>query len=1279
MMQKLPGLLPTILLTLAACSGSAKRVDKPFGIEPTTPEGAAMVSFFQGDVNAAATKAESADNGPTGRFARAEVYYAQGDVERAFDEWSKMLVAAPEHPLTRIAASRIYGARDEVTDVEARMVPLFEKLDYPRLHPLAKVYVSLLHQTLAYRQWSRSSSEEPFDADRFGFAARWLMTPSISPWRLTDFDTKFEPETAAHLAPKYLSPTTAKDVEANRDEVEPYWTSSITIYPGFRGTGVHYLESFATLEGSTPRDYWLYGNFAGATKVFVDGQLVFDRREDGYQTGKRMRMVRLTPGTHRILVKMAYQAGYRDWFDLVFMPADRGADEADLEFATGCLPDRQLPNCHEGGATPGAKVVLRTEEQLPSDLEPVLVDPEKVTTATDIGLWVTMIASHYDGQNEFFAPAWKELEGRRPKFAAGHALWAEQVQTLWQVPSRLRDARALQALRHAHELAPNSLKFATDLGRWLAKQGEEKEARAMLEKARDAARTADGRLRSSEPLETWAAHLGSQGWETQAEQAWRDVLAVDPSNCIAAESLQKLLYGRSSYVAPPKITKRHDHCPSLHSAWVEQQPSNHDARLALARRDAGRYPLRGDYHRNYASLLKQLGKDGAAKEAMRKGLELDPDSAALWAELADQKFADGDTDGAVKLLEQYKRREGNSAWITWKIAAMTGEIPLRDLMPDGRAEAVKVVRDGQDRSLSNDEAYFAVDFAARRYFPDGSKITLTHTVVRVMTKNAIDRYAEQNVPGNARILLARTIKQDGTVRVPEETAGKSTLSMPGLAEGDFVEMAYIEWDGPNEPPHHVEGIRFFFKMADISTLHSEYVVIGDIADFMRMNDAPKTERFDYQGLPAVRFLAKNNPRPRDEPRTVSIEEYLPWVQMYRQGQRFDDVEVFRRDTREAVLDSSKTDAAFESFLKSVTPGAEGPEHGSREWLKDIFYRVSAHIPDPNISPRAFNTDVNHAVLEKDGNSMLLFKVVLDRLGVENDVYLVRSKYQVPDVYPIREYEKYSEVVLRTVVPETKEVVWLSPDGPDAMFNALGPTVVGQPAICATCADSKRETVPTDGFRAFGQSVRAKGKLDAKGDLQGTVTYQFEGVSAHAIRAGLRARTDETSRIKFADSLAASLFPGAAAKRYGIENELAPDEPLRFVVEFERPGFARDGGNGTYQIETRLFREALASGFAALPQRTTPLFMGYAQNNDYRFELDIEGFENIQILGRTGEQRFDSPHGSYRRSTTLNGKKLVVESAIETDIQRVGVGEYPAFQKWALDVEQSSGLLVRLGQ
>src|SRR5581483_16180 len=74
----------------------------------------------------------------------------------------------------------------------------------------------------------------------------------------------------------------------------------------------------------------------------------------------------------------------------------------------------------------------------------------------------------------------------------------------------------------------------------------------------------------------------------------------------------------------------------------------------------------------------------------------------------------------------------------------------------------------------------------------GSAWMYQHSLVEVFDKKGIDAAGEVDIPRGADLLELRTIKRDGHSVRPELADRKSIVSMPSLAEGDAVELAYVQ-------------------------------------------------------------------------------------------------------------------------------------------------------------------------------------------------------------------------------------------------------------------------------------------------------------------------------------------------------------------------------------------------------------------------------------------------------------------------------------------------------
>ena len=98
--------------------------------------------------------------------------------------------------------------------------------------------------------------------------------------------------------------------------------------------------------------------------------------------------------------------------------------------------------------------------------------------------------------------------------------------------------------------------------------------------------------------------------------------------------------------------------------------------------------------------------------------------------------------------------------------------------------------------------------------------------MRVQSQEAVDENGEFSMPEGARLLTLHTVKADGTRLEPDAIAGKSSLSLPNLAPGDYVEFETVRGESPSVGfPGGYLGDRFYFKSFEVPFDHSELVVV----------------------------------------------------------------------------------------------------------------------------------------------------------------------------------------------------------------------------------------------------------------------------------------------------------------------------------------------------------------------------------------------------------------------------------------------------------------------
>lgn len=1286
-----PAALVLVVGVVSACAPTPL-VDDPYQFDDQHDSAADYQRWFDGetpDLEAPAT--------PEEWFLAGESKFWDGDYQGAYSAYVTMLQDHPGHALNRFAAERLNRMRNEIPDFAQRVTADLEDVSYHREETLTRVEMARLSYRASRHQWHRSEAGEPFDFRHAGLIDTWSATPALSPWPMLDFDEPMAPETSDRLSRQYRSPLVAGADPANWEPTRVISVDGLRDRLRLGSRGVYYLEAQLQVEpdpdpevdADEPREITVSGRFPGPARVWIGDQELLEDGNDDYETAWLLRQVELEPGTHRVLVKLGYDPSVADWFELLWIP------ESGPVFGDAGI------NSHHRVDEPDGTVRARGPAHGAQELEPVRPALDELEDISSPMLYAAAVGAYTSGATQLFSAAHEALMERHPEFAPGFVLASWQVRTRADLPPETRESRAISQLRRAQQLQPDNLMVLVELERRLRDSGSDEEYRQLVQRARQIAIGAgegsteqeefNGQARHNpprlRPLVAWAEYLDRQGWSTDAEQAWQQVLDVDDGSCRTMRRLHRLYRDRHYLPEPGQLSEHADSCPWLVDRWLQDQPGRLDERVELAQRQAQRYPYNVARQIDLASVLRADGRRDDAAQVLDEAIDRMPWQRRLWEERIELVLGDGDDDLAEKLLDEVTYRAGRSARLEWLRARLNDEMPLEPFLRDGRQAALEEVRrtgegdavdklddaDQADQAMVLDDAYYVVDFTGRKYFEDGSAWSLTHQVVRVMTRGAIDDYAEMSVPGGAELLKIRTIKEDGEVRIPDGVTGDSTLSMPGLSRGDMVEIAYLQFEPASRVASRINGRRFYFQMPDVSSRLSEYLVLGaDELEFESANGAPEPESVEFNGVQGVRFVAEDIRRPRSEARRVSSQDYLPWVREIRDGVDGHMLDYERRYMSNAIRTSARmapyVEEAFEQWLGAAVDEVDVDD----ETVKRLFYEASDWFR--SAVPGRFSVDVVHALQRRRGSPLVAMYLALQQMDVNADIYIARTDEQPQNIQRVGEIDRYPRAVLRVEMPDSGEVKWVKPDRRTAMFGALAPEIVGENAICISCDSYREETVTMDEQLRPRRHIDLEATLDEEGTLTGTMSYEMKGVRAARVRSALRGRTEQQDRQDYFERVLTDQLSGADLTGYQVHNEEESAEPLRFDIEFQRTGFARDSSDGLV-VDRPLFRESMQRVYAREATRRTPLRVGYEREQSYRVRIELP--EQMGLDVDDVEVVAESSFGDYERRVRGDDNVFAIDASIRLPRQRVEPEDYDRFRDWTRTVEESGRVWFRV--
>ena len=1252
-------LLAAILLTFTACTGAQRVADRPVGPPPFGPDLRPQGIDARDDnpwqrwaVASDTSGAEAAfslafDGAPDAlsRFGRAEVRLHQASFEDGFADHLALLRTTPEDPLARWSAIRLWQLRDVVPTWSEDVAGVLSALEGKQLDPATRGYLGFLALHVAYARSRQTGTPTVFDGAPLGFAQPWTLIEPLTVFPYEGWDRALDPIGD--------DPVLAEQVKlaGYTRKVRPVVFDGPGGTVQFQFTGAHLLESWMSLEADTEVVAQLYTE--SRAEVKLDDTVLFARPPLSGVTQRRFgEVMTLGKGAHRLRVKVGTTTGSES-FTLLLTPTD-GRPLAATFTARPASASPTLGTLTRAAAAPTATFFPDL------DLDGAYGHP--------ILLWLLAVASQEVGDLATARDALTQLQDRTPRFPMLPMTWARVAQEDAEAAPQTRLERALGFYREAANLDPAALAARLELATLLSDLGQTDESLTLLD--------ALEQERPTSFIVDWTRfqHYRDKGWTAQAQEALRQAMAVNPSDCRLVnaqwEQWERLQNKPAEEDLPPEFF-------GCDTTW-EQLARTYDVPRgafdkALSRFDvlAARNPGLIAYQLQRATLLRRLGRSEEAQRLYDAIAAVSNDPSEIRLQQTDALVADGKTKEAERLLTRLLSTAPGDYSLRRRLDELQRSPVLAELRVDGDA----IIRRYLEHPLGEDaSAAYVLDYAGTRVYEDGASLTVTHNIIRVNNKDGIDQFGEVEIPGNALLLMVRTLKPDGRGLEPEFIEGKPTISMPNLEPGDFIEYAYLQGeDAGLLRRDSYRGFRFYFNIFDAPLLHSEYVIelpasFEPVIDVR--NGAPTPTVTERDGFKRYRFLVEEGPRASAEPNAVAGAEFLPSIRVGHHTALVD----YQRAWRDQMLANTEPTDRLRRIVASIRAAVARAGEVSQLRLAHVLYDVViATLTDDDSG--LFAQPAAYVVTATSGDRLIVLKTLYDIAGIDNEVVIARTFGSDPTDSSVPEIESYTLAVLHARVDG--EDLWLDPTNNHTLFRYINPIIQGADGLTLAAVDGSgaeadkalHVTVPRLDPGTDQHDVDLRIVIDANGDATGTATESFLGADAALYRRIFDRYTDRDKlRQDFAQGIAES-FPGARIDTFEIKNQKNPGAPLSITYTFVSPGLARVDGKSLVLDRVQL-PASLSSTWATLPERKLAMNILEAMHITFSMRYTFpEGYAATSLIQTVNTQ---TPFGSYRQDTfeVGGGNTVRCKRTVVLPIQRVAPEDYPAFRSFAQEVDQA---------
>jgi tetratricopeptide (TPR) repeat protein len=1005
-------------------------------------------------------------------------------------------------------------------------------------------------------------------------------------------------------------------------------------------------------------DYDLVLDYDGEARVALDGSAPL-RHGSALRAGPRTSAfaVRLGAGRHELELRVATEGG-RAELALLLLPraaAGEGARFVDPRAAGGAK------------ATP----VQFLHEVPPAD-DPFAA-PE---VAALVDLARASAADRAGELDEALARA-ARLDAR-PRFAAGRALSATIARNDPTRPGGFARDAARARLRAAVGVDPLAARTWQTLA---ALDLEDEHAREAIDDAREATKAAP---RWWAPELVLAHALRARGLERDADRALdravekAGALATQP--CLLVEAQLRRTEERRDLAAQARLEDTLAACDATSEVRIDRLRARGDlAGAAKALRAALRLaPDREDLTGDLAQVLWAGGHRAEALSELAGLVAREPRDPFLRVRLADAQAAAGQGATARQTVRNALTMRPDAAEVRRAARVLGVPLPLDAHRLDGRA-VIRAFEDSGRKYAA--PAVVVLDRSVTRVFPDGAQMTLTHEIVRVQSKDAIDRWAEVEVPPGAEVLALRTHKPDGTTREPEEIAGKETVSAANVAIGDYIEWETLETRGPSGAfaPGFLSE-RFYFQSFDAPLDRSELVLVTPRAvtpelDARAGAPAPR-ETFDPDGARVTTFVAANVPQLFAERAAVPAIEFVPSVRAGG-GVTFS---AWARYVEEQLYGTLRTSPALRERARTLAKAA-GTQSAER-----LAAAVVAWVAENVEAVDDLRDAASTTLVRGRGNRLALMLALLREVGVPARAVLARSRVvaETDAPTPPLELDDFSEAILEIELPPAEKGgaarrVWADPRLRHAPFGYLPPSLDG--ARTLALADGRFGVARSTGTPDHRQ-VDVTIRLDEQGGGIAVATEELTGWPALEWAELVDRFGADRARLRqdFEQRWLGVQFPGARLR--DLDVTLAKDVPaarVRVRYSFVSPQLAVRNDHEMRLLPT-FFRSQPGRRFATEPQRSTTLVLGF--DVPVHLTATVELPRSARVIDPPGEdvgaRRAVERKGVYRfveerhlrGGPTGGGDVLVLTRESALPLTRVAPSEYAGV---AADLRRVDGI------
>lgn len=1155
----------------------------------------------------------------------------QGQDRQAMLAALHLVQLAPNDPAAELAARAISGTLDDEGRTLLDAAPALREVMQQRLTDPTTVYM-LGRPLLALVRASGVDLSLEQGIALSGRIQHWSLIGPFGQWPNLDFDHSFPVET--QVAHSYRDGSVTRTPWAY-DSVR----GAVTFPRDWAADGVDYGVTYLNAPRRTTVLLRLYSS--ASTRLWINGVAVaVNDRRSSYRPATVTARVELQAGWNRVVVKLAGYANRE--FSLVLRPEAVAGEK--LTSAA------QLP---QGARLAGAPRLLAA----PPTLAAWAAARLKAHPDDAVALWLDAEQRMQDEDAETARAELKQATKLAPEASPAWLDLAEASSLLEDASQSWAAAQTEAAAQQALKADPNALRAWDRLGHIAESEGKQTEA------AKDYAHCTGHGYADCD----WSAfHLAAhQHWLPEARTALRHAVAESGSDWVG---LADALDFYSSVGDAPRVSEL------LHRLQADPRAGE-----AL-----------GEY-------LLSHGRPEAAVPLLAAGVKFDPSSAELCQEYMEALYRSGDLTAAnaaaQKALQDFPH--------DWHIASAASDIALRQSLSQG-VEALRkhdfnrnilrheadflagdkfwapwyhseqdVIRDAPGKQqYPNASAILVLDQMVDRINPDSTRDSYIHQIFRVLDSTGIQMHGTVHLPPGSDLITVRTIKQDGSILLPEKLSNLASITMPGLEPGDYVETEYVMHNGPSQiVPDTLDNNMFFVFNSNREPYHySDYIVLSPdsyplVVDQERFPNDPVVKHYD-NGWTSREWLIQKTRLLVTEPFMPPVQEMVPkvWVSSKLS---WDEISEYYADHLFAV---GKATRSMQQLADQLTAGKKSNTDKASALFEWVVNNIQPADGSLLVPARQYFAD-------RAGNRFSAFLALMSAAHVPYQFALARgytdqSSLKIPSLFAFQ----YPLVRVQADHDgdENAQDSWYDLNNAFAHEGYVAAAVRGGEALVAgQHGDAVFTHVPQGTSTLDGMVLSVQAKVDDSGTAQIHMALEFRGPTGEEIRQALNGQPDSRLPQIYQQMLLAN-YPNGVAASGKIDNLGDHQKPLIVEIDGSVPDFVHEDG-GQWEISHIVGSVGTLTRYAALPFRVHPLVI--SGSSFEQAKIDVQLPVRFRLAAAPASVHVENGFGRFDANYSLKGQTIHLDRTLFLNANVVPTGQYNQFRQFSESVDNQDRLRI----